>query len=65
MNTRSEFWVTCPVCAHTWIVAYLPMEMAKAAKVMNAAHCPKCGEKKGLTVATDAEIVAATAKVPA
>jgi len=63
--SRAEMWVTCPPCKYTWIVAYLPMEMAKAARVMKAAHCPKCGEKKVLTVATEAEIVAATTKVTA
>lgn len=58
-------WVTCEPCKHTWIIAYLPMEMARAATLMKSARCPKCGEKNKIMVARDAEIVAALGKVRA
>ncbi len=51
---RKPFWAKCP-CGHTWPVCYLPMEAARAAKLMQRAQCPMCGEKKGLTVAKQAD----------
>lgn len=57
--TREEFWMTCKPCRHAWIVAYLPMEMAKAARLMANAACPKCGSKKELFVASEADIAEA------
>lgn len=45
------FWAKCWSCEHIWPAAYLPMEMAKAAKVLRAATCPKCGERKRVGVA--------------
>lgn len=62
MTARNEIWVTCPPCTWTWIIAYLPMDVSKLAKVNKAARCPKCGEHKGLQLARDAEIIAALAK---
>lgn len=41
--SRSELWITCGPCIHTWIAAYLPMEMGKIAKLMKRLRCPKCG----------------------
>lgn len=58
MEMTYKVWVTCPPCAHTWIAAYLPMEMRKAAILIAQTRCPKCGEKKGLTMASTAEIEA-------
>lgn len=63
--SHNEMWVTCPPCQWTWIVAYLPMEATRACKMMLAARCPRCGEHKGLTVASETEIVAATAPAAA
>jgi ribosomal protein S27AE len=57
-------WATCPPCSQTWIIAYLPMEMEKLARLMKGAACPKCGEKKGIKMASAADIAATTAKVP-
>jgi hypothetical protein len=62
MTSRNEMWVTCPPCKWTWIVAYLPMEMTKLARAMRRANCPRCGEGKGIKMATNAEIEAAAAR---
>lgn len=56
MTTREELWVTHASCGHTWVIAYLPMEMARVARLMRGAHCPKCGETKELFMATNADI---------
>lgn len=42
---ENEMWVTCEPCAHTWRIAFLPMDMAKLAKLMKGVACPKCGER--------------------
>lgn len=56
-----EFWVTCEPCAHTWIAAYLPMEMGKIAKLMKGLRCPKCGEGgKRIFMAKKADVLAAS-----
>jgi hypothetical protein len=60
-TTRNELWVIHKPCGHTWIIAYLPMEMAKVAKVMSAALCPKCGVKKEIFMPKEADIAAALA----
>lgn len=36
------FWAKCSACGHIWPAAYLPMEMAKAARVFRSIRCPKC-----------------------
>lgn len=33
-------------CKHRWIVAYLPMELIKAAELMKRAACPKCAHER-------------------
>lgn len=33
-------------CDHTWIVAYLPMPLEKAAFLMKRAACPKCAHER-------------------
>lgn len=33
-------------CGHTWIVAYLPMQLDKAARLMQLAACPKCANER-------------------
>jgi hypothetical protein len=42
-------------CAFTfvvgWAVAYLPMEVVKAAKLIMQSRCPMCGESKKIFVA--------------
>lgn len=55
---RNEMWVTCKACARTWVLAFLPIEVGKLAKLMKGAACAKCGERKGITMATEVEIVA-------
>jgi hypothetical protein len=62
MTSRNKMWVTCPPCKWTWIVAYLPMEMTKLARLMKRANCPKCGAGKDLKMATNADIEAALAR---
>ena len=34
--------VFCGDCKHTWIVAYLPMDAMKVAKLTKGLMCPKC-----------------------
>ena len=41
----------CPACGHVFLVAKLPMEVSKAARLMSRAACAHCGETKGITVA--------------
>jgi len=53
---RSELWINCKPCRHTWIGAQLPMPVHLAAQVMRRATCPKCGETKQLFMATEAQI---------
>lgn len=43
-EAKTPFYSKCGACAHVWIIAYLPMKMIAAARVMGAVHCPKCGE---------------------
>lgn len=33
-------------CQHRWIVAYLPMPLEKAARLMKNAACPKCADER-------------------
>ncbi len=33
-------------CGHEWIVAYLPMQLDKAARLMMLAACPKCANER-------------------
>ena len=35
-------------CGHVWIVAYLPMQLDKAARLMHLAACPKCANESPL-----------------
>lgn len=39
---RKPFWAKCADCNHCWPVAYLPMEMSKAGKLMRGLKCPMC-----------------------
>lgn len=56
-----KLWLTCKPCAHTWIAAYLPMEMSKVGKLLKGARCPKCGDK-AIFMATAADVKAAQEK---
>ena len=38
-----EFWGHCGDCGHVWIIAYLPMEIERFARIAMHAYCPKCG----------------------
>lgn len=62
MTDHNEMWVTCSSCKWTWIVAYLPMEVGKLARLMKHASCPKCGASKDIKMATKAEIETAAAR---
>lgn len=42
--------VQCPTCAHSWVVAFLPMPLETFAELGKAARCPKgctAGPKMG------------------
>ena len=38
----NAFFVRCGECGHVWPAVYLPMELAKACKVLKRVFCPKC-----------------------
>lgn len=42
----SEMRAVCSIdtCRHSWVVAYLPMDMAKLAKLLSGVACPMCGD---------------------
>lgn len=42
----------CHSCSEVFLVARLPMQLDKAAKLMKRAACPTCGETKGIKLAT-------------
>lgn len=45
----------CRDCGHVFIVAHLPMELEKVAKLAKAALCPKCGGGRvGVATSTEA-----------
>ena len=46
----TPFWARCE-CGHTWVAAYAPMDLAKFAKVVGRATCPKCAETKKIYLA--------------
>ncbi|TAV48402.1 hypothetical protein ELI30_08855 [Rhizobium leguminosarum] len=46
----------CPACAQVFLVAKLPMPLAKAANLAKRAACPACGETKGITLPTADEV---------
>lgn len=51
-ETKKPFWAECGKCRHQWAAAYLPMEVAAAAKLMMQARCPMCGHgPKGILIA--------------
>jgi len=45
---RKAAWALCrhESCGHRWVVVYLPMELTKAAKAMQRATCPMCGDTR-------------------
>lgn len=40
---RTPFEGKCRGCGHQFVLAYLPMPVAKVAAIVKAAHCPMCG----------------------
>lgn len=36
----------CNDCGHVWVVAYLPMPLTNAARLMQRAACPMCAGTK-------------------
>lgn len=49
----TPFWAKCRICAHCWIVAYLPMDIGKMAKAAKRATCPTCGDTKPVIAKQD------------
>lgn len=43
-DITTEMWVRCGGCDHQWVALYMPMEMAKAGKIMERLICPKCAQ---------------------
>jgi len=39
---RMPLRVMCTQCGHAWIALYLPLQLAEAARVLAALHCPFC-----------------------
>lgn len=50
---KRGFWAKCRACAHCWIIAYLPMEIMAACKLLAKASCPMCGDAKPFVAAQD------------
>lgn len=49
---RTPMDVKCK-CGHQWVAAWLPMEMAKAAKLLQHICCPMCGaDSRGIFLPT-------------
>lgn len=46
----ADLYGRCSSCGHVFLVAKLPMEVSKAARLMSRAACAHCGETKGITV---------------
>jgi len=46
--SRKAAWAECrhDACGHRWVIAYLPMEIMKAANAMQRATCPMCGDTR-------------------
>lgn len=64
MNPPTDrVFVTCKPCNHTWIAAYLPMELTKAAKLMGATRCPKCAGRE-IYIASKAEALSICEAAP-
>lgn len=42
----SAVMVHCGECGHSWIAAYLPLEVSKFALILSRAICPKCAATK-------------------
>jgi hypothetical protein len=45
--------VRCLGCEHVWCALHLPMELAKAARVLRTIHCPKCAAGPNRVVCVD------------
>lgn len=45
-SDKKPFWLECVGCAHTWIAAYLPMEVSRFVRLTKGASCPMCGTDK-------------------
>lgn len=42
MSERRPFNVACSACKHVWAIAYLPMPLGDAARILSKATCPNC-----------------------
>lgn len=40
---KQPVYAECGKCAHSWPAVYIPMEVGLLCKIMDKAHCPKCG----------------------
>jgi len=55
--TKSAMWVKCADCDHVWTAVHLPMEMAKAARLLKNTSCPNCAAgSKRVFLASAADI---------
>ena len=48
MSERKPFNVCCVGCQHEWVAAYLPMNIASLARLLEGLHCPGCGRDSTL-----------------
>lgn len=50
-QATKAFWVKCEPCGHVWAAAYYPLELSLFARIAKSSVCPKCGERKKVTIA--------------
>lgn len=43
---NKELRAVCGDCRHSWVVAYLPMEVAKLARIARGSFCPQCASSR-------------------
>lgn len=48
-----ELKAVCGDCRHSWVIAYLPMEVSKLARIARGGACPKCASPRVFLKATD------------
>lgn len=42
-SDKQPMLVNCRPCGHTWVAAYLPMDMMLFASLLKTSRCPHCG----------------------
>jgi hypothetical protein len=53
VEEKRPFWAKCSACQHCWTVAYLPMEITAACRLIGKAACPMCGDRKPMIAKQD------------